>query len=89
MLSRNLLESTNTPCLQEKRISCKYMTSTKAVSSRRRIGDTARIEAQKFVVLLALSHSLEPTPKSLNESYTRATWASRVEDDRPAERRVI
>lgn len=65
------------------------MTSTKAVGPGSRIGDTAGIEAQKLVVLLALSHSLEPTPKLLNECDTRAARPSRIEDDSPAEGRVI
>lgn len=65
------------------------MTSTEAVGPRSRIGYTAGIEAQKLVVLLALSHGLEATPKSLNEVDTRAARPSRIEDDCPAERRVI
>lgn len=40
-------------------------------------------------MLLALSHSLEPAPKFLNEADTRAARPSRVEDDCPAEGRVI
>lgn len=84
-----LLESTNTLRFQDQRVACKHMTSAEAVSPGSRIGDATGIEAEELVVLLAFSHSLEPTAKSLNEGDTRATWPSGVENDCPAEGRVI
>lgn len=65
------------------------MAVAEAVGPRSGVGDATGIEAKECVVLLPLGHGLKAMPEPLDKRDTRAARPARVENDCPAERRVI